>query len=528
MLKTYSLAHKMEHTILFFLAWPCLMHVVYGANILLYPFSQGVNSRLRNMEKMADILLTAGHNISLIASSKYHEDQRQINPRIQVLKFDIPEDTYLGNDPIWADIAVNGTVMDFLTQFSKVQLTFCEGLLKSRLLLRIKKSNYDVCILDYIDYCTTLVIDYLDDVPIILYTNEGSIYQSIITGPRHPNPLSFVPDIFLGFTDTMDFSQRFVNLFTTVSIQILSYFNIRNLMALRDKYQINTTVNAMYSVSERVDMFFSNNHIALDYPRPHMPNHIYIGGLYLEPAKSLNAKFQDIVDNSQGVIIISLGSMDIPPLPMYQFEKMAEVFSNLPYTVIWKYKGIKPKSTGDNIYLSPWIPQNDLLGHSKTKLFVSHCGISSTFEAMYHGIPVLALPLGTDQPYHSKQLTIRAKMAIELDAKSFTAVELNDAILKLFNDASYAENAQKMSGLIKDNPQNIRETFLYWVNYTIRYKGANHLKSKPLNDLNLLQYFCLDVIALVITILGIALLITFWFCKLLLSKVRGNVKKKKE
>ena len=32
-----------------------------------------------------------------------------------------------------------------------------------------------------------------------------------------------------------------------------------------------------------------------------------------------------------------------------------------------------------------WVPQNDILGHPKLKLFITHGGNNGQYEALYHG-----------------------------------------------------------------------------------------------------------------------------------------------
>ena len=45
----------------------------------------------------------------------------------------------------------------------------------------------------------------------------------------------------------------------------------------------------------------------------------------------------------------------------------------------------------DNIMLSKWLPQQDILAHPKLKLFITHGGQSSTQEALCHKKPVVRL-----------------------------------------------------------------------------------------------------------------------------------------
>jgi UDP-glucoronosyl and UDP-glucosyl transferase len=50
-----------------------------------------------------------------------------------------------------------------------------------------------------------------------------------------------------------------------------------------------------------------------------------------------------------------------------------------------------------NIHVQQWLPQQDLLGHPAVKLFLSHGGIHSIYEALYHSTPMVLLPIATDQ-----------------------------------------------------------------------------------------------------------------------------------
>ena len=55
-----------------------------------------------------------------------------------------------------------------------------------------------------------------------------------------------------------------------------------------------------------------------------------------------------------------------------------------------------------------WAPQNDVLAHPATKVFVTHGGANSVYEAVWHGTPIVALPIFAEQPNNAAKVGSRA------------------------------------------------------------------------------------------------------------------------
>lgn len=53
-------------------------------------------------------------------------------------------------------------------------------------------------------------------------------------------------------------------------------------------------------------------------------------------------------------------------LPPYQLQEMLNALSKIPQRIIWKWDNSSTDfQNSDNVLLSPWLPQNDILGKIK-------------------------------------------------------------------------------------------------------------------------------------------------------------------
>ena len=86
-----------------------------------------------------------------------------------------------------------------------------------------------------------------------------------------------------------------------------------------------------------------------------------------------------------------------------------------------------------NVKLSKWVPQQEVLGHPNTKLFITHGGLLSTQEATYHGVPLVGIPIFADQNTNMKQAE-RAGYAVTIDILEFTEESLESAVNEILTN----------------------------------------------------------------------------------------------
>ncbi|KAF5926834.1 hypothetical protein HPG69_001465 [Diceros bicornis minor] len=74
-------------------------------------------------------------------------------------------------------------------------------------------------------------------------------------------------------------------------------------------------------------------------------------------------------------------------------------------------------------------------GHPKTKAFITHGGANGIYEAVYHGIPMLGIPLFADQPDNIVHMKTKGA-AIRLDLNTMSSIDLLNTLKTVINDPS--------------------------------------------------------------------------------------------
>lgn len=169
------------------------------------------------------------------------------------------------------------------------------------------------------------------------------------------------------------------------------------------------------------------------------------------------------------------------------------VFRQLPQRVLWKWEADDDmRDLPANVKLARWLPQQDLLGHPKIRAFVTHGGLLSMFETVFHGVPVVTLPVFCDHDSNAAKAEMDG-YAIKLDLFRLTSESLLKAIRRIIHDPKYREEVKRRQFLLRDQKETPLERAVYWTEYVLRHKGARHLQS-PARNMGVIQYYLVDVI----------------------------------
>ncbi|KAK2819443.1 hypothetical protein Q7C36_021089 [Tachysurus vachellii] len=337
-----------------------------------------------------------------------------------------------------------------------------------------------------------------------------------------PDPPSYVPRFFTKHTDLMCFTERVLNvmvyLLEPVMCKIL-YWWFDDVASRFLQRSISMT-----EILSTAAVWLLRYDFTLEFPKPLAPNTVLIAGLNCAVTKPLELEVLEFVEKSEnGIIVFTLGSL-VPAMPKEKAAIFFQAFSRIPQQVLWRYAGEVPQDIPGNVKLMEWIPQNDLLGHPKAKAFITHGGSHGIYEGICHAVPMVMIPLFGDQGDNVQRLVSRG-VGVAVNFHDMSADVLVNALDAVINDSSYKEKIMKLSALHHDQPINPLDLAVYWTEYVMRHKGAEHLRSAA-HNLNWFQYYSLDVFGFLLVVMVIVARVMMKCCMLCLRCCRNLLKRK--
>ncbi|CAO2625350.1 UDP-glucuronosyltransferase 1A7 [Lemmus lemmus] len=403
-------------------------------------------------------------------------------------------------------------------RFFDLMFSHCRDLFNNKELVEyLKQSSFDAVFLDPFDMCGLTVAKYLS-IPSVVF-GRGIFCHYLEEGAQCPSPPSYVPRGLLKLTGNMNFMERVRNHLAYMGERIIcpSLFKTATDIA-SEVLQTPVTMNDLFS---QVSIWLLRTDFILEVPRPLMPNIFFVGGINCHQGKPLpEVYYLSFKKNKEhGIVIFSLGSM-VSEIPEKKAMEIAEALGRIPQTVLWRYTGPRPSNLAKNTILVKWLPQNDLLGHPKTRAFITHSGSHGIYEGICNGVPMVMMPLFGDQMDNAKRMETRGA-GISLNVLEMTADDLENALKAVINDKSYKENIMRLSRLHKDRPIEPLDLAVFWVEYVMRHKGAPHLRPAA-HDLTWYQYHSLDVIGFLLAIVLTVVFIVFKCCSYSCRKCFGK------
>jgi zeaxanthin glucosyltransferase len=189
----------------------------------------------------------------------------------------------------------------------------------------------------------------------------------------------------------------------------------------------------------------------LEYPQRISLPYFYYAGPFLNRSSRRPTDFPWEQLSDRPLIYASLGTiMHHLPDVSKLFPMIVEACSALDVQLVLSLGGATDSGgvsltngrdpKGAPIVVS-YAPQLDLL--PKSALMITHAGLNSTLEALVHGVPLVALPIGVDQNGVAARLQW-SNAGIVVPAYKRSATEIRKAVRTVFEDSHYKTAAQRL------------------------------------------------------------------------------------
>ena len=168
-----------------------------------------------------------------------------------------------------ARLEIEGSKLQLVMKMREIQITICKSFLQSTELQEQLK-GVDIIVYDSLASCPATMLGERFDIPRVeilpLPLTSPFVFSHMV-----PMPVSYVPQLFTGFSDKMNFKERVMNLGAYFGGKLFMYLvYYRPMNALKVKYNINPGRSFQEAVGN-AELLISTADFALEYAQPLLP-----------------------------------------------------------------------------------------------------------------------------------------------------------------------------------------------------------------------------------------------------------------
>ena len=306
----------------------------------------------------------------------------------------------------------------------------------------IVRTIVDIVKLPFVTVCGAALI-IVDQALLIGRTIVDIVKLPFVTvcGAALINPSLEVPSILSPFNHQANFFGKLLNTWSYIWHQRHLSIMIKTIHECRKEAGLHTALLPMNAEK------YINSPIAtivpmprsLEFPRPDLSNHTHFIGTLATPKARPNIPFpwDKLEDN---FIYASLGTTYNPKEILLQVAQACDRLNRQAVISLGGHKQSLPFP--ESAIVVDYAPQLELL--EKAALCVTHAGLNTTIEALSRGVPLLAIPITSDQPGVSSRIKY-AGVGDRILLEELSIPLLAERIEKVLGDPVYKTNAIKMA-----------------------------------------------------------------------------------
>ena len=452
---------------------------------------------------LAQHLGKLGNEVSLVSldGSNY-----EVQPSADYIEMKTYVDIVIGRE--------NDRLQRAMRQFDPVQdmridlQILCELFINDPDLKRVWNMEPDLVLLpSYMNECGLIFVEKFK-VPFVYMTTSGLLLENSFY--QYPYRLSIENNNI--FTRISNFVANF--LFSIGHQQ--SRLSDVNMIARRFFKNDSISVDHLLHNSS---LILLNSHKYLNNDRPdysQMKNVVEVGCMQCRPSvgsdilgKDLR-QFLDEAGNNNAVFF-SLGTVTNSTLMAAEvLPVLLKAFDELPFQIVWKYEGElkSPLHLPSNVFISKWLYQQEVLAHPSVGAFFTHASTMSFHEAVYHAVPMIALPFTHEQ--HQNALTIDSLgigSVIHLN-EHLSEDTIVPIVKDVMSDSIKRRKVLSASRRFKARPMDAVQSAAQGLAYVVEHNGAANLQPKVVTWY---LYLALNLAYILLILFGVVMSLVIYF-----------------
>ncbi|KAI6221638.1 Glucuronosyltransferase [Aphelenchoides besseyi] len=482
---------------------------------------RSTRSHVNFVNKIITVLTDAGHEVVSYNPEISKDFGSTYNHKTaRVIEWEVPFEPKVSVDNLNQNEWEMGSSMsEIMGEISRIFKHFgkaCDYQLRDeKLMERLRAEKFDLGLSEFFDACGFGIMKKigLNNTVGMMTTTLPPIAIGML---GLPSMSSFVPDMTMPLIPPFGFIGRLkIQLINIIGRYISFNYILSSVQDAFNAHNLHITIDSAFADSS---LFLINNDELIDFPQPISYKMIPIAGVGLAKnlanPKKLEKNLQQAFDSStKGVVYISFGSVaNAYKMPLKTKQAFLDAVRAFPdITFLFKYeRDDLTEGKPNNLILSKWFSQPDILAQPKLLAFVTHAGGNSMTEAHFSGVPVVAIPLFTDQPRNALLAKFRG-VGIVVSKQNITRDALIEAIHEITTNASYKQNAINLAKMVRDKPMNADERVLKYLTFAAKYKELAKNMDLPGRYMSTIEFYNIDVFAFLFASITFTLL-TIVFC----------------
>ncbi|TKR81589.1 hypothetical protein L596_015435 [Steinernema carpocapsae] len=487
-----------------------------GAKILITS-AHDSSSHINSIKPFFVRLAEEGHDVTVLDTSN-SDKPKMFGPKVKVVHIGISPDQVaaLVGENFLEKMGHRQWKMDTNTLFFMIYMPIMDKVLglfmdhHAETLYSVTNASWDLVVSDELfgvhQFALNSVLKRDKGTPYIVFATSTMLMSNYVANsfgrPGLVRPGMFPPlpangqDVF----DPTNFYLR-IHGFTQDAVEYISFRYVVENFLLKNLKRFGATEFSWAKYMKDSSMILTDHFDRFQFPMPEGNDFHGVGSHCPEP-KTLEGEFLDFVEDptSKGTIYVAFGSfVRWEYAPDHVLNAFVDGFNELSdYRIIFSYNGNKELKLKHHVKVISWAPQQEILSHNKTKMFVSHGGLKSMKEALCTFTPVVYMPLFAEQAHNAR---IALEMGIGGAVNKYTVSKetlLSEMRHVLDESDAYTQKVRILHSIYMDRIIPSLDEAVFYAERVLRKKGHPILFKRAGIDLGWVEHLHLDLAALLL------------------------------